>query len=109
MYKRQVDGSVTDESGKPVADYLVIIVPEDGAALRRRAFRRIAVARPGPQGRFRAEHLAAGRYLAAAIADAPIEDLEDADFLESIRRVGKAFTVDEGASVTVDLKLTPVP
>ena len=66
-----VDGSVTDDSGKPLTDYTVIIIPEDAELMRRGAFRRVRVARPDPQGRFRAEHLQPGDYLAAAIDDVP--------------------------------------
>ena len=103
-----VDGSVTDDSGKPIADYTVIVIPEDAELLRRGPFRRVRVVRPDPQGRFRAEHLQSGDYLAAAIGDVP-EDIYEPDFLESVRRVGKSFRITEGASATVALKLATLP
>jgi hypothetical protein len=104
-----IAGGVTDDSGKPVVDYTVIIIPEDAEALRRGSFGRLRVVRPDPQGQFRAEHLRPGDYLAAAIEDAPIEDVLDVDFLESVRRVGKPIAVEEGASATVALKLATLP
>ncbi len=104
-----VAGAVTDDAGKAVADYMVIMIPADSESARRDLARRIRVARPDPQGRFRTEHIRPGRYLAAAIADAPIEDIHDVDFIESIRRVGKPFTVNEAGSATVALTLASVP
>jgi hypothetical protein len=88
---------------------MVILIPADSESARRDVARRVRVARPDPQGRFRAEHIRPGRYLAAAIADAPIEDIHDVDFIERIRRVGKPFTVGEAGSATVALTLASIP
>jgi hypothetical protein len=104
-----VSGTVTDDAGKPIAEYTVIILPEDPAALRRGAFPRIRTATADPQGRFDVKYLRAGSYLATAIADAPIEDIGDPDFLESLRKGGKPFTLAEGGTATLALKLTPLP
>jgi hypothetical protein len=104
-----VDGSVTDDSGKPVADYTVVMFPDDADLLRRGSFNRVRVARPDAQGRFRATHLRPGRYLAAAIPDAPIEDVYDPDFLEGLKRIAKPVGITEGASATVALTLAPLP
>jgi hypothetical protein len=104
-----VSGSVSDDGGKPIAEYMLIVVPDDPAALRRGSFQRIQVATPDAQGRFNVKELRPGSYLAAAIADAPLEDIGDVDFLETIRRIGKPFTVAEGASATLTLTLATVP
>jgi hypothetical protein len=104
----KVDGGVTDDDGKPATIYTVVIVPDTGEARRPSAFRRMRTAVPDAQGRFRAEHLPPGTYLAAAIADIP-DDLHDVDFLEHVRRVGKAFTLTEGGSASLALKLSPLP
>ena len=104
-----VSGSVTDAAGKPAAEFMVIIVPEEAPADQRAALRRFRIATPEAEGRFRAEHLRPGAYVAAAVADAPMEDLQDVDFLAGIRRIGKPLTVTEGASTTLTLTLTPLP
>jgi hypothetical protein len=104
-----VDGSVTDDSGKPVADYMVVVFPDDADLLRSRSFNRVRVVRPDAQGRFRADYLRPGRYLAAALADAPIEDVYDPDFLEGLKGIAKPVRITEGASTTVALTLAPVP
>ena len=104
-----VSGTVTDEGGKPIAEYTVVIVPEDPAALRRGSFQRFGMATADPQGRFDVKHMRAGNYLATAIAEVPAEDIGDVDFLESIRRAGKPFTLAEGGTATLALKLTTLP
>ena len=104
-----VAGGVSDDNGKPIADYTVIIVPEEAEALRRTPFRRMQVARPDSQGRFRIEFLPPGRYVATAIADMPVEDIYDVEFLESIRRAGKPVTITEGGAATLSLTLAPLP
>jgi hypothetical protein len=105
----RIVGSVTDAAGKPAADSMVIILPEEPAALRRGAFRRLRFATAEADGRFRAEHLRAGNYLAVAIAEAPLEDIQDADFLDGIRRIAKPLTLSEGGSTAVALTLAPLP
>jgi len=103
-----LSGSVTDDAGKPIAESMVIIVPDDAAA-RRPRFERIQLATPDPQGHFDVKQLRPGNYLAAAIADGLPDDVYDVDFLESIRRIGKPFTISEGGTATIALKLTPLP
>jgi hypothetical protein len=104
-----VTGDVSDSSGKPVTDYTVILFPEDTALLRRAAYQRVRVARADQQGRFRAEHLPPGDYLAAAIHDVEVDDIHDPDFLDGLRRAAKSFRLAHGSSATLALTLTPVP
>ena len=104
-----VEGVVTGDSGKTAADCMVVVVPEDSVALRRGGLSRLRVARPDAQGRFRVEHIPPGEYRAAAIPEAPIDDIEDVDFVDGVRRAGKAFTLGEGATANIALKLTAVP
>jgi hypothetical protein len=104
-----VTGGVTDDGGKPVADYTVFIVPEDVEALHRYALRRMRVVTPDAQGRFRVEHLQPGRYVATAIAEGPVEDISDPDFLDAIRRAGTRITVADGGAATAALTLRSLP
>jgi hypothetical protein len=103
-----VAGSVTDDAGKPIAEGVVFILPEDAAALRRGTFPRVRFATPDPQGRFDVTQLRPGRYVATALAEAP-EDSYDLDFLESVHRAGTPFTLAEDATATVTLKLSTLP
>lgn len=105
----KVDGGVTGDNGKPITDYTVIIVPESAEAARQTTFSRIRMVTPDAQGRFRAEHLKPGAYVATAIADVPIEDIYDTDFLDGVRRAGQPFRVVEGGTATLDLRLSALP
>ena len=105
-----VNGGVTDAAGKPALEYAVLIFPADAEQTRRANYRRIRTARPDQQGRFRAEHLPPGDYLAAALVDLDLQDaLEQPDFLDSLRQSAKRFRLREGDTATLSLTLAPVP
>ena len=65
-----------------MTEYTVVIFPQDAELARRGSRRRMRIARPDQQGRFRAEHLPPGEYLAAAAVDVDMQDGFDPDFLE---------------------------
>jgi hypothetical protein len=105
-----IDGGVTDGSGKPVTEYTVVIFPADAEVTRRANYRRMRTAQPDQQGRFRAEHLPPGDYLAAALVALDIQDaLEQPDFLDGLRQSAKPFRLREGDTATLSLTLAPVP
>jgi hypothetical protein len=101
-----VEGRVTDERGQSVRDYAVVIVPAEpyDAAI---ATRRIRAIRPGAEGTFTTRGLMPGRYLALAV-----EALEEGrqyapEFQQQVRRRGQEFTLGEGESSTLNLRLQP--
>ena len=101
-----ITGQVTDGSGKTLTDYVVIVQPAD-AKEPLIASRYIRTVRPDTSGRFEMRGLRPGRYVATAI-----EALEQGrqfapEFQEQLRRGAREFTIGEGASVTLDLRLTP--
>jgi hypothetical protein len=106
---QNVSGTVTDEGGRPITECTVIIVPENSSTRHRGSFQRFGMTTADPQGRLEVKYLRAGSYFAAAIADGPIEDVGDPDFLEGIRKSGKPFTLAEGGTATLALRLTPLP
>ena len=102
----QIAGHVTDERGQTVRDYVVVILPAEAKQEPVVAGRWIRTARPDSNGRFETRGMRPGRYVAAAV-----EDLEQGrhfapEFQEQLRRSAREFSVREGESVTVDLKLT---
>ena len=103
-----VDGGVSDGSGKPVTEYTVVIFPQD-AELARRGRQRMRMARPDQQGRFRAEHLPPGDYLAAAVVELDMEGGFDPEILDGLRPAAKAFRLREGDAATLSLTLASVP
>jgi hypothetical protein len=104
-----VAGGVTDAAGKPAAEYTVVIFPADEELTRRANYRRIRTAQPDQQGRFRAEHLPPGDYLAAAVIDFDMQDGLEPDVLDGLRHAAKPFRLREGETATLSLTLAPVP
>jgi protocatechuate 3,4-dioxygenase beta subunit len=102
----QIAGQVTDARGQTLRDYVVVILPAEAKQEPVVAGRWIRTARPDSNGRFETRGMRPGRYVATAI-----EDLEQGrqfapEFQEQLRRNAREFSVREGESVTVDLKLT---
>ena len=101
----QVSGQVTDARGKTMRDYVVVLLPVEAKQEPVVAGRWIRTARPDSNGRFQAR-VRPGRYVATAV-----EDLEQGrqfapEFQEQLRRSAREFSVREGETVTLDLKLT---
>jgi hypothetical protein len=101
-----LSGQVTNERGQPLTDYVVVI---QGAEQREPviASRSIRVVRPDTNGRFQTRGIRPGRYVATAI-----EALEQGrqfapEFQQQLRRAAREFTVREGETVSLDLRLVP--
>jgi hypothetical protein len=103
-----VTGSVSDERGAPMTDYAVVLFSADRA---RWAFpsRFIALARPAQSGGFRTAALPPDDYLAAAIPTVNGFEWQDPVLLERLRAIATAFTLTEGESRTLELKLKKRP
>ena len=99
-----VAGTVTDDNGKPVADYAAIVFSEDPTKWGFMS-RHVAMARPDQQGGFQAKNLPPGRYLAVAVEAVEEGQETDPEFLERLRSLGTAFTLGEGEQRSVSLKI----
>jgi hypothetical protein len=100
-----LNGKVTTAKGDITRDYTVVVFPDDPAKW---AFpsRFVKTARADQQGQFRIRALPAeDRYLAVAVDY--LEDGEGADpqFLEQIKGRGTPFTLTDGESKSLDLKI----
>ena len=87
----------------------MIIFPQDADLARRGSYRRMRMVRPDQQGRFRAEHLPPGDYLAAAVVELDMEGGFEPEVLDGLRPGAKAFRVREGDTTSLSLTLAPVP
>ena len=99
-----VSGTVASSRGEPLKDYVVIVQPaeaKEGTA----ATRYVRTARPDQQGRFRVHALPPGRYLAAAVESLEQGREWDPEFSRRVRESGTSFTLAEGQTLTVSLKL----
>ncbi len=99
-----VTGAVTDARGEAVKDYSVVVFPRDrdmGTTLNR-YFR---LSRPDQAGQFKITSLPAGEYLVIALDSVDPADARDPDVLDTFRSRASSFSLAEGQTITLDLKL----
>ena len=102
-----VTGTVASSRGEPLKDYVVIVQPveaREGAA----ATRYLRTARPDQEGRFRIHALPPGRYLAAAVEALEQGREWDPEFARRVRESGTSFSLAEGQTLTLSLKLANI-
>ena len=103
----RVAGSVADEKGAPVREYTVLIFSEDQARWTPLSRYR-TVARPDQNGEFKAEKLPPGNYLALALDYLDESDASDPDVLARFRDLATRFSLGEGETKALALKLTVI-
>ena len=100
-----VSGGVSDDRGGVALDATVILFPDDPGKWGPHS-RFIESARPDQQGRFTIRGLPSGRYLAIAVGYLEPGEERDPDVLEAWRQGGTSFTLSEGETHALDLKLS---
>jgi len=100
-----VSGQVTDGRGQPLADYVVVIQSAEQKEPVVAA-RLIRLARPDTRGRFEVRNLRPGRYVATAIEALEQGRQYSPEFQKELRRGAREFTLKEGETIAVDLRLT---
>jgi carboxypeptidase family protein len=100
-------GSVKDASGKPVVDYIVFIVPTDDDRPSPSGGWNVSTALPDQVGRFKAERLRPGAYVATAIEEP--DSAPGPNFKARLRKAGTPFRVRENETATLDLTLVSLP
>ena len=103
----RVSGTVSDDKG-PLSDYAVVIFSSDPTKSIDRS-RFVAMARPTQQGRFTVKGLPAEDYLAVALPNIAGTEYMDPEFLQQLRINATAFTLADGESKTLDLRLKKRP
>ena len=98
-------GSVSGSSGQ-VKDYTVVVFPTDDQKWTLPQNRWMASARPDQEGRFRFGALPPGDYYAIALEYVAEGEWQDPEWLARAAKTATKFTLDEGASRTLDLKLS---
>jgi hypothetical protein len=100
-----VSGGVANDRGGKALDATVIVFADDPAKWGPHS-RFISSARPDQGGRFTIRGLPPGRYLAIAVGYLEPGEERDPDLLEAWRRTGTPFTLSEGKTHVLDLKLS---
>jgi hypothetical protein len=100
----ELTGSVRDAKQQPVAEYVVVVLPEQpvDAAVAARYTRLL---RPDQGGGFRVRGLPAGRYAAVAIESLEQGTEWDPAFQRAARQIAQRFTLGEGQARAVTLEL----
>jgi Carboxypeptidase regulatory-like domain len=99
-----VSGLVTNGKGEVVKDYSVIVFPQDRDKWTATS-RYMKTSRPDQDGRFKVNGLPPGDYQVIALDFVDSNDWNDPQFLEGIRAKATRFTISEGESKSVDLKV----
>jgi hypothetical protein len=108
MTNRQSDvsGLVTNAKGEAVKDYSLVVFPQD----RERwgpGSRYLRTGRPDQDGRFKITGLPPGQYYAIAVDYIEQGDSNDPEFLDRVQQRATRFSLNDGETKTVDLKITP--
>jgi hypothetical protein len=103
----RVTGGVSDDNG-PLADYRVVVFPNDPTKWIDRS-RFVVMARPNQQGRFEVRGLPPEDYRVIALPNVIGPEWQDPDFLQRLRFQATSFTLTDGESRTLDLKLKKRP
>ena len=101
----QVSGTVSDRDDTPSSDFTVVVFPEDETKWAPPS-RYVKSARPDQQGLVKILGLPPdNRYLAVAVDYLEEGGASDPEFLYLVKNRATRFSLGEGASATVDLKL----
>jgi Carboxypeptidase regulatory-like domain len=101
-----VSGQVTDAKGSTVPQYVVVVQPAEEVDPNV-VMRYIRTVRPDTNGRFELRALRPGRYVATAIDSLEQGRQASPEFRRQLRRGAREFTIKEGETLSLDLKLTP--
>jgi hypothetical protein len=98
-------GSVTDDRGKPAAEYAVVVFPDVAASELPASTRYLRTARQGDEGQFKITDLPAATYLVAAVESLEPGEEHDPELLEQLRASAARVTVGWGETRDVTVKL----
>ncbi len=101
----EISGTLTDASGRPAHDYVVVVFSADHAywtTANRRMPRPTATPRDGT---FRISNLPAGEYFVAVAADVDPASLRDPAFLEALSTQAMRVTLADGEKHVQDFKI----
>ncbi len=102
-----ISGLVTNERGAPARDYTAVLFTQDSNRWKASS-RYIRVARPDQDGRFTVTALPPGDYYASAIEAIEPGAWTDPEFLQRVRTQATMFSLMEGETKTLDLRLQTV-
>src|SRR5262249_8853447 len=99
-----VSGLVTNARGDAQKDYSVVVFPQDREKWTPMS-RYMRTARPDQDGRYKVNGLPPGEYRVIALDYIDQNEWNTPEFLEGIRNRATAFTIEEGETKSVDLRI----
>jgi hypothetical protein len=100
-----LSGQVLDSKGTPALDATVVVFPANDKLWTYQS-RFIKAARPDQSGRYQMSALPGEDYLMIALQGLEDGQAGDPDFLASIKDQGTKFSISDGETKVVDVKLT---
>jgi hypothetical protein len=100
-----VSGVVTNAKGEAIKDYSVIVFPQDSDKWTPNS-RYMRTSRPDQDGRYKVTGVPPGQYLLIALDYLDQNEWNDKDFLEKIRSKATTFSLNDGETKSVDLRIT---
>jgi carboxypeptidase family protein len=104
----EITGGVAMSNGTPMKDYTVVIFSDDPQHWMLPMTRWVAGARPDQEGRFKVRNMPAGSYYAVALDYVEAGAWGDPDLLERLKTRAKRFTLGEGQTETLELKISDI-
>jgi Carboxypeptidase regulatory-like domain len=99
-----LSGLVTNARGEPVRDYSLIVFAQDRDRWTPGS-RYLRTGRPDQDGRFKITGLPAGQYYAIALDYVDSGDATDPEFLDRVLQKAVRFSLNDGETKTMDLKM----
>ncbi len=103
-----VSGVVTNSRGDQATDYVAVVFAQDKERWTPNS-RYQSIGRPDQDGRFKISGLPAGEYYIVAVDRIEPGQNGDPDYLETMRSRAASFSLMDGETKTMDLKLTSQP
>lgn len=101
----EVSGTLTDGTGKPATDYMIVAASSDQRYWTPGS-RRVVISRPNVDGRYTLRNLPAGEYLIAAVSDLENGAQYDPEFLKSLANATSMhISITEGSRIVQDLRV----
>ena len=100
-----LSGVVTNAKGEAIKDYSVIVFPSDRDKWTPNS-RYMRTSRPDQDGRYKVSGVPPGQYLVIALDYLDQNEWNDKDFLEKIRARATTFSLNDGETKSVDLRIT---
>jgi hypothetical protein len=100
-----VSGLVTNAKGETLKDYSIVVFPQDRDKWTPSS-RYMRTVRPDQDGRYKVNGLPPGEYRVIALDYVDPNEWNSPEFLDGIRSKATSFSVNEGETKTVDLRIT---